>query len=674
MLAVCLIGTSSKAAPGDTTWVQGNIANLSWYGNYDTAVAFPAPGTSYRKVYMIFTLGKYNCGPYYSYGCGQPGFPACDSAQFPWCGDWDYTILNYLMIPGGDTLEIARLISPYANNNAPRTPWTWTQRYVYDVTDYAYLLHDAATMRVLYSGYSGGFTANVKFAFIEGTPDRDVMKVRRLWTGSYGYNDTTHLDSFDINTHFAAVTDTVPTGTVTTDLKFLVTGHGNDANGCCEFAAHNYQVMLNGTSVATKTIWRNSCGLNELYPQSGTWLLERGNWCPGAMVYPNFHVLPGLTPGTGFNVAVQFDPYSGSGGSYTTEGHLIYYGAMNKTLDAGIEDIIAPTNNENHFRENPAIGQPVISIRNSGSTTIDSVTFQYGIQDSAMQTYTWVGTLASLQDTVINLAPLLNLNTVAGTSGTYNFIVTIMGVNGVADADHTNDTMRSQFIAAPVFPPSFRILFRTSNVNAYSSTTLAQTSWVLYDKSNNTIVRQRSNCALSTNYTDTVSLPTGYYQLALYDSAYSDGNYYGLNWWALAGAGYSPGYIQVRHLTGTSLITMNGYNYTGSYNNDFGQGFTQDFYVTDVSLGISNAAESNVSVEAYPNPAQGVVNVDISGLQNVQGRIEIMDMAGRALCSAPCNDAHQQINVADLTNGVYLLVYINNATGSKTQVKLLIAK
>ncbi len=669
-LALVVLNAVSKAAPGDTTWVQANIANLEWYGNYDTVANFPAPGTTYRKIYMIFTLGKHTC-PGYNYGCGQPGNPPCATGETPWCGDWDYTVLNYLMTPGGDTLELGRFISPYANGSAPRTPYTWTQKYVYDVTDYANQLHDAATMRILYSGYSGGFTANIKFAFIEGTPDRNVMKVLRLWNGSYGYGDTTHHDSFNINTHFTARTDTVPTGTVSTDLKFLVTGHGNDANGCCEFAPHNYQVKLNGTSVATKTIWRDDCAMNELYPQSGTWLLLRGNWCPGALVYPNFHPLAGLTPGTSYDVALQFDPYVG-GGSYTTETQLFHYGPINKALDASIDDIIAPTNDQNHYRENPISNNPVIHVKNTGSTAIDSIRFSYGVSGYASQTYTWVGALAALKETDINLPGLAAFGVIAGVSGTYSFSCTITAVNGTADNDATNNAMSSAFVSAPVWPSTIRMIMRTSNVNSYSSPTLAQTSWVIYDKTTNAIVRQRSGCALSGFYVDTVNLAPGFYRVAVYDSAYDDGNYYGLNWWALSGGGYVAGYLNVRPLTG-SLIPMNGYYYTGTYNNDFGQGYSQDFYVA-TSLAISNVNENTAAIEAYPNPAQGVVNVDLSGVQNVNGRIDLADMAGRVVLSQQCTDAHQQLNVGNLANGMYVLTYVDVATGTKVQTKLVIAK
>ena len=643
-------GFFAKAAPGDTTWVQGNITYLDGYGNYDSAVVFPSAsaGVTYRKIYMIFTLGKHMC-----------------PAGSTYCGDWDYTVQNYLMVPGGDTLEIGRLITPYANAGAPRTPWTWQQHYVYDVTDYATLLHGTEFMRIFYSGYSGGFTANIKFAFIEGTPERTPIAVHRLWDGSWGYGGTP-----DINSHFPVLTETAPTGTQTATLKFTVTGHGSDANGCCEFAAHNYQVMLNGASVATKTIWRDNCGSAELYPQSGTWLYQRGNWCPGAMVYSNYHDLPGITAGSTFNVAMNFDAYTG-GGSYTTDGALIYYGGMNKTLDASLDDIIAPTNDENHFRENPTCGSPVIHVKNTGAATIDSIKFQYGIQDSAMQTFTWVGTLAPLEDTDVTLPILSQYNSISGTAGVYTFVAQIQSVNGMADADPTNDKMASQFVAAPLWPNTFKILFKPNNEATTTGGSISETAWAIYDVNNN-IVASRTGATINTVYADTINLPlSGSYRLQISDSSCD-----GLHWWVWdsdPSAGVNAGYLNVKKLPGTN-IAMNGYSYSGTYNNDFGCGYTQYFYVINAAQGITNITSGDVSIEAYPNPAQNVVNVDIAGIQQVNGTIQVLDALGRVVTQTNCYSAHQAINVSQLANGVYTIAYINTASGNRLTTRLLITK
>ena len=133
-----LVAAQLQAAPGDTTWVQAHSnVQLNYYNNFDTLINFPDGTTKYRKIIMVFTLGKYVC----------PGSPT-------YCSDWDYTVQNYLMNKRGDTLELGRLITPYAKG--ARMPASWTQKYYFDVTDYATALKDSNLIRIHYSGYSGG--------------------------------------------------------------------------------------------------------------------------------------------------------------------------------------------------------------------------------------------------------------------------------------------------------------------------------------------------------------------------------------------------------------------------------------------------------------------------------------------------------------------------------------
>ena len=650
--AFLFISLSSKAIPGDTTWVQANNTQLTYYGNFDTTITFPAPGTTYRRIYMIFTLGKYTC-----------------PAGSTYCGDWDYTVLNYLMTPGGDTLELGRLISPYANAGAPRTPWTWKQHYVFDVTDYAYLLHGTASIRTLYSGYSGGFTENIRFAFIEGTPDRDVIAIKRLWHGSYNYGDTSHHDSNDINTKFLALPETAPALTQTTDLKFTVTGHGSDNNQCCEFMSHNYQVILNGGSVATKTIWRSDCGYNELYPQSGTWIYERGNWCPGALVYSNFHTLPGITAGSGFNIALLFDTYispGGSLGSYTTDAALIYYKGLNKTTDASLDQIIAPTSDENHFRENPISAVPIVHVKNTGTNTITSMQLECVVDTGAPFYYNWVGSLPSLADSDITFPGVPDIRTASGTSGTHSFLAKIVMVNGSAgDDDTTNNVMTSSFIGAPLWPIPFIVQMRTNDETDGSGN--SETTWQIFDESN-TVVASRMVSAINTTYNDTTTLAPGSYKLVI-----TDGSCDGLQWWANSGTSINAGYLYIKKATGPNIV-MSHYYYSGTYNNDFGCGYTQ-FFTTNYPVGINDLSESRLGLEAYPNPAQNTVNIDISGMQQVSGKIQVIDALGRVVLETICSDTHSRINVEPLENGVYTLLFIDDKQpNNKLETRLLIAK
>jgi hypothetical protein len=658
LLAALCINLTANAAPGDTTWVNATSANLTWFGSYDSNIVFPAQGKTYRNIYMIFTLGKYVCPGY------DPAHPGTGAGGTGWCGDWDYTVLNYLITPSGQSYEMGRFITPYANALAPRTPWSATQTYVYDVTDFAPLLHDTAKVRIFFSGYSGGFTGKIRFAFIEGAPDREVTGIHRIYTGSYGYGGTP-----DINSHFPITRDTAPANTTSAKLRFLVTGHGSDANGCCEFMPHSYDVLFNGSPIARQTIWRTDCGANELYPQSGTWLLQRSNWCPGALVHPYDHILPGVTAGADFNVGVQFEPYSG-GGSYTTEGTIFYYGSLKKTLDASIDYVIAPNMDENFYRENPIYGSPVVHVMNRGRADIDSLTFAYGIKDSALQTFTWKGKLRTFETQDIALPTLKQLVNVAGDTLIHTFMAKITKVNNAHDADSTNNVATSRFLAAPVWPSSFRIMMRTNSEAISSGSTISESSWAIYDMNGN-VVSKRANASLNMIYTDTVKLRTGYYKLVVYDSSCD-----GLNWWFFQQLGISSGYLNVKKLTGTANIPMHGYYYTGNYNNDFGCGITQYFYTTDTgTLAINEITENNVSIDAYPNPAQNVVYIDISGMQNVHGLLQVFDAMGRIVNVTKCSSAHQQVDVKDLANGVYTVLFSDETNAAnRLTARLLIAK
>jgi hypothetical protein len=639
-------GNTAKAAAGDTTWVQANVNELAYYGNYDSTVVFPTGG-SYRNVYMIFTLGKYVC----------PGSPT-------YCGDWDYTVQNFLMTPGGDTLELGRLITPYANSGAPRTPITWKQNLVFDVTDYVSKLQGPATIRLHYSGYSGGFTANIRFAFVHGTPDRTVVGMQRMWRGSHGYGGAT-----SINTKFTPVPAVAPNGTESAELKFNITGHGSDDSGCCEFLSKNYQVMLNGSSVATKEIWRDDCGINELSPQSGTWIFDRANWCPGALVRSNFHNLPGITSGTPFSLGLQFDPFISTGGglgSYTTEGLVIFYGKINKARDASIEDIVAPTNNENHFRQNPICGSPVITVKNRGAGFINLISFEYGIKGGARQMFTWSGALNSMESADITLPALTGLEPITGSTVAATFEARITTVNGSKDADSTNNKMASQFMPAPRWDDKFRIAMLTNNQGTGG---ISETNWRIYN-SENVVVRSRTGNAINKLYTDTVALPTGCYRLEL-----TDGGCDGLRWWLYvqnASLGVNAGSFYVRKYANGTNIPLNGYSYAGNYSHDFGCNFVQNFYIS-APAAVTDVTPSSASMEVYPNPAAEVVNIDFAGLSGNGGTIHIIDAVGRVVFTAAATGTHQELNTGNLSTGVYTVLFVAE-NGDKLQSRLLIAK
>lgn len=629
------LGFSSRAAVGDTTWVQAhNTLQLTHYGYFDTTVAFPDGSKSYRRIYMIFTLGKYHC----------PGNPQ-------YCGDWDYTVQNYLMTKNGDTVELGRLITPYANASNPRTPWTMQEPYVFDVTDYYPLLKDSATVRINYSGYSWGFTADVKFMFIEGTPARNVLGIQRLWHGYFAFGNA----SDPIENHVPQLSETAPANTNDAVMKLNITGHGSDNNGCGEFCKKYYLVKLNGSQIAQKDIWRDNCGLNPLSPQTGTWIYNRANWCPGALVESIYHDLPGISGS--YNIDMDFEPYTDNGNAgYNVEAVVFYYGNMNKSLDAELSEVIAPSNNEKYFRQNPTNSKPIVRVTNQGSTDITSVKIQYYVGSNAPNEYTWQGTIKPFQDSIITLPEDWSLRSITGTNNV--FTAQITEVNGKTDDDASNNTIHSYFTAAPQWPMTIIVSMTTNrgNVNGVS-----ENSWKIVDALGN-IMAQRNNCATQTTYRDTVNLGPGSYTLMMDDQGCD-----GLNWWGNSSTA-GVGNFSVRGTTSIIPFPLSGYA-----NGDFGCGFNQAFNVIWPTE-VVNVNARNAAMEVYPNPAANLVNISFTGMSQVNGTVKILDAVGRVVVNMPCSSYNTQINTANLTNGVYNVIFVGNDGGDKMHTRLVINK
>jgi hypothetical protein len=652
-LAALLLAISSNviAAPGDTTWVQANNRRFdrgNGYGSYDTAVVFPSGSTSYRKIYMIFTLGKYACPGY------NPSNPGEGTGQTGWCGDWDYDVHNIVMTPT-DTFELGRLITPYANSNWPRTPLTFKHRYIYDVTDYYPVLRNAAFMRVFYSGYSAGFTGDIKFAFIEGTPERNVLGVSRIWSGGFDYGRGTN-----INDRLGTMSKTAPAGTASADLKVIITGHGGNGepNACAEFCPNTYNLTLNGASLATQNFWRGDCGANNLYPQSGTWTHNRANWCPGDLV-PEFRYKLNTVNSTNpaYTLGMNFPTYTSNEASYKIDAAVVYYGDYNKVVDAAIEDIIAPSNAEYHYRRNPIAGKPVIMLRNSGSAALTSVRFEYGVAGRTPQTYTWNGTLAPSATTEVTLAELADLKLAPGT---YEFQVKVLDANGAADAYTLNNAMASTFVAAPMWPTEIIVQFRN---NAQAN----QTKWKVEDVDGN-IIRERASCGTNSLCVDTVSLVAGKaYRLVVSDTNFNAG-YYNIPTGGLIGSPTGDG---LRNNTGAGYVRVSGRAngltlpmpaaLTGGFEGMFGFGFTHYFYTGWPNEVTNVNAASNIAMQAYPNPATSQLSVYISGTTNAAGTVDLIDLTGRTILTRSYNSGILSVDVNAVAGGVYQLVYRNAA-------------
>lgn len=624
--------STGYANPGDTTLVQANIVDLDYYNNFDTLVSFPDGSVSYRKIIMEFDLGKYACP---GYDPNDPG--EISDGHTGWCGDWDYDVHIIACVPGGDTMELGRLITPYANSNFPRTPLSWQHPYLFDVTDFYPILKNDVTIRILYSGYSGGFTANVKFHFIEGTPARNVLGIDNLWQGGYAYGNT----GDPIESHINPKTLTFPPAAVSAEMKLIITGHGGDSSeNCAEFCKKWYQFDINGNMVDQTDIWRDDCGSSFLYPQSGTWIYNRGNWCPGDLVRTNIHHVPsGVAPGQTFTADLTFQNYNAinNAASYKVAAAMFYYGPFNHATDAGLEEIISPNKQEAYYRYNPVCGEPVVKVKNYGSNAITSIKFKYGIEGQTLSTYTWANNLASMESADITLPSFADLNEVSGTNN--QFVAIIEAVNGVPDEEDLNDQLISEFEAAPKWEGgNFYVDFKMPGI-------INHVNWNVTDLDGNVLYHRNGTQSLA-EYKDTLHLLNGCYKLNV-DASY-DG--YGISFFGA----FTPGKFRILNLANGTLIPLpkNDLGASGLAGN-FGNGFTQ--YFTVVNATSITDVSNNFTLNIYPNPVKDFLNVDIIGNLPGKSTVQLIDILGQVVYQLHTQEKKITIPVQQLAAGIYTL-------------------
>ena len=615
-----LLAADLSASPGDTTWVTiYNLRKITQYGDIDTSAVLPT-GKTFRKIRLHYILGRYAC-----------------PAGTQYCGSWDYTTEVYVKPAGADTVEIARVITPYA------TDWLASNRsndYVVDVTDYASVLKGNLDFRYRYEGYSWGFTLTLKLEMIEGTPPMHALAVKNVYNGYFAYGKTAD----PIENHLIAKPFQYTNPASKAYLKNIISGHGSDDNYCSEFCNNYYNLKINNSQVSQKQLWRNDCGKNDIFPQTGTWVYERANWCPGNIVTPLVHDLSSLTTaGSTFSVDMDMEPYTSPNQSNASAGfnivsQLITYSAPNYELDVSLEDIIAPSNNPNYARSNNVCSNPKVKIKNTGNTPVTSVVFNYKLKGGNTYSYTWTGNLNFLEETIVDFGPngsMFNFN------NSNEFQVSVSTVNGNTDQNSFNNTYSSTFVDVRSYTSPFVVYFSTNTSASTTNPGFNESSWKILDETG-TVVASRLNNLNSKIFKDTVSLPSGCYTFIANDDGCD-----GISWWANPSAGNGV-------LRFTSVASPAVYK---TFNGDFGCQITERFTVGYL-LGVKDVPKTVNTFQVYPNPASDQVNLlfDVSDYQDV--KYSITDVSGKEIQTGTFDRVSSTIytiNTSALVNGMYFV-------------------
>ena len=618
----------------DTIFIQAHdYVDMDWYGNYDAWANFPSDENTYRKILM-----------HYDMRCSSSG-----------CSGWDYTTKISLMKDNGEVDEngnpvfihdqtLANVITPYgtymqgsgSNGFSPN----WVQRYTYDVTDFAPLLKDSVLIRAFYGGWSTGFNVTLNFEFIEGTPPRNVLDIQNLWSGSNSYSDIQNI-----------LSDTlvfIPQEAKNSIMRVTISGHGQDG----EFTPGvDYTVSLNGENLYTQEIWRDDCGEVALYPQGGTWVYDRANWCPGDKATTRDHELTSFIQ-TGQENLLDFNIYrpnwNPAEASYIYDAQLITFEEPNFNLDAVMEDIISPSNKDEYFRFNPSCSNPIIKIKNQGSQTLNSAEIHYGFDQFSNNIFYWTGNLKFGEIEIIELPPI-SWNWDNQTA----FYANIVAANNIEDEYEVNNMLKSNYEYVEEYPSSFAMWFKT---NSYPN----ESSYEIRNNENE-LIFSKTGMEANTLYKDTFNLAPGCYKIQILDTG---GNQYsnedGLSWWANDDG---SGYARLREVPG---------GFFKYYQADFGTELTDYFRVGNYFM--SNTEIEDILFDVFPNPSNGNFNVFVESNFINKVILKVIDINGKVIKEMikEKEASYQNFSIKDLPNGIYTILL--ESENNRMKKNIVVAK
>lgn len=548
-------------------------------------------------------------------------------------------------------VEIGRFITPYGINfnltANGQNGFTW----IYDVTDYQMYLKDTVDL----AAHNTQELIDLKFAFIEGIPPRDVHKREPIWSewDSYLYKN---LDNdFSLSAVQIPLSDTSEMFKINT----RITGHGQVGNtACCEWKKNDHKLLIDGVQRFNWNIFRESaCGDNPNTGQGGTWPYAREGWCPGDLVEVYGHeITPFVTPGQ--NVMIDYDispvnssdPVEGNG-NYVMAMDLISYSAPNFQNDAAIVDILNPNNYEYYRKWNPSCSTPRVIIQNTGALPLTSCVIRISLSATDFIDYNWTGSLDFLEKEIVEI-PVNDIYWWQTSGGVNQFTAEIRNVQGSNLDEYSNNNKKTVKYNAPEFIPGPFIVWFNTNNKAYEN------KWRLEDEAG-TVIFERTSLINNTDYKDTFDLQPGCYSLIIEDSD-SDGLGY---WYSNQYQGETNGSFRVKTVGGPVIE---------SFPRDFGNYHRYNFTV-GVTLGLDEKS-LNRDINVYPNPNDGIFYIEMEGDLGNNAQVQVIDLMGRVITTKKMNTSEKysnaKIEMENTPSGQYILkIQTNDSVYTKNFVK-----
>ena len=538
-------------------------------------------------------------------------------------------------------VEIGRYITPYGIGfDLGPQGFTW----IYDVSDYQQYLNGIVDL----AAHNTQELIDLRFAFIEGTPPRDVHNVSPIWENFRSYNYEQMATDVVLSATPTILSDTSEMFKIKTRLS----GHGQVGDAaCCEWAPKDHQIIIDGVPRFTWNIWRETeCGSNPNTGQGGTWPYAREGWCPGDMVVEYDHELTSfVTPGD--TIAIDYDindvPANDpgqAGGNYIAALDLVSYSAPNFQHDAAIADVLNPNKWEYYSKWNPTCSNPRIILQNTGEQPLTKCKIRCWVTYGNWLEYEWTGNLAFLEKEVVEI-PVTDQNWWFGANTTDGFHAQVFDIEDTPNLDEyvQNNVFKTAYQAPEMINGQFYVYFKTNNK-------AVENQWKLVD-GNGTTIFERTSLLNTTEYRDTFDLAPGCYSVILEDSDHDGIGF----WYSSQVEGETSGQFRLRYV-GAGVIE--------SFDTDFGKYNRYDFSV-GFALNTDNKGMLDESLQLFPNPATDEVHVEYNGQLGKEVTITLRDANGRVLketkAQSEGNYLGVDLQIADLSKGLYYVT----ASGSE---------
>ena len=271
---------------------------------------------------------------------------------------------------------------------------------------------------------------------------------------------------------------------------------------------------------------------------------------------------------------------------------------------------------------------PVIVIQNSGTDAINSLSVEYSINNGSSETYSWSGSLGSLQSTSIEL-PSISYSPSDTNS-----------VNIILSGDENNENNSDVFY----FDQSNSYETSTVTLDLVTDNYGSETTWEFTDSSGN-IVAQGGGYSNNNTSSSEIEIPSAdeCYTFTINDS-YGDG----------ICCQYGTGSYSITDDSGNVIVS--GGEFSSTESNTFRVGG---------SLGLNSFMDENLKI--FPNPSNGVFTIKTT-LTNSSYKVH--NLIGQTIKSGFINNGTNSIDIRNSIDGIYFIT-IESKNGEKIGYKLI---